>query len=152
MKRIFLFLIVCTIIVELHAQNTHYVDVRVREKNTPNYVINSYSGSQGAQNDFSTDLMMAAARSRAISFKEYSSKAYAALNNGDKYGFITYTNYALSTDFYNAQMYYDRGVVFKELGDYKNAKKEFKKAKKHGYYQANQALAELKELNKRKKR
>ena len=84
-------------------------------------------------------------------FKEYSNEAYEAYNRGDKYGFITYTNYALETGWYNAKMYYDRGQVFQSLGDMKNAKREYKKAKKHGYYQAEIALNQLKNLKKKKK-
>lgn len=133
------------VFVGLQAQNTHYVDVRVREANTPNYKVES------SFEPMSTDMMIAGAKYRVNKFNEYRDLAYAALKKGDKYGFITYTNYALSTDYYSAKMYYDRGKVFQELGDYKQAKKNYKKAKKHGYYQANQALAELKELSKKKR-
>lgn len=83
-------------------------------------------------------------------FDEYKKKAYASLNKGDKYGFITYSNYALQTGWYNAQLYYDRGEVFQALGDYKNAKREYKKAKRKGYYLAETALQRLKALRKRK--
>lgn len=133
------------VFVGLQAQNTHYVDVRVREANTPNYKVES------SFEPMSTDMMIAGAKYRVNKFNEYRDLAYAALKKGDKYGFITYTNYALSTDYYSAKMYYDRGKVFQELGDYKQAKKNYKKAKKHGYYQANQALVELKELSKKKR-
>ena len=145
MKRNFVLIVFSFIVVGLQAQNTHYVDVRVREANNPNYVVES------TYEAMSTDMMIAGARNRANKFKEYQDQAYAALKKGDKYGFITYTNYALSMDYYSAKMYYDRGKVFQELGDYKQAKKNFKKAKKHGYYQANQALTELKELSKKKR-
>jgi tetratricopeptide (TPR) repeat protein len=145
MKKIFILIGFSFTILGLHAQNTHYVDVRVREANNPNYVVES------TYEPMSTDMMIAGARNRANKFKEYQDKAYAALNKGDKYGFITYTNYALSMDYYSAKMYYDRGKVFQDLGDYKQAKKNLKKARKYGYYQANQALAELKELTKKKK-
>ncbi len=145
MKKSFIIFCFCFIAIGLQAQNTHYVDVRVREANTPNYKVES------SYEPLPSDLMMVAARSGVNRFNEYSKMAYDALNKGDKYGFITYTNYALLTDFYSAKMYYDRGKVFQDLGDYKQAKKNYKKAKKHGYYQANQALVELKELTKKKK-
>lgn len=143
MKKSFIVFCFCFVAIGLQAQNIHYVDVTVREANTPNYKVES------SFEPLPSDLMMAAARSRANSFNEYSKKAYEALNKGDKYGFITYTNYALSTGFYSAKMYYDRGNVFIDLRDYKQAKKEYKKAKKRGYYQANQALEVLKELTKK---
>lgn len=84
-------------------------------------------------------------------FNEYSNQAYAAYNRGDKYGFITYTNYALETGWYNAKMYFDRGQVFQSLGDMKSAKREYKKAKKYGYYEAEVALNQLKKSKKKKK-
>ena len=144
MKKVLL-LLFCMPYIDLQAQNVHYVDVTVKEANTPNYKVES------SYEPISTELMMAGARYRANKFKEYQDQAYAALKKGDKYGFITYTNYALSMDYYSAKMYYDRGKVFQELGDYKQAKKNYKKAKKHGYYQASQALTELKELSKKKR-
>lgn len=145
MKKVIILFIFCLVVLGLQAQNTVNVYVRHDTVTRPNYVIGS------SFEPLSTDVMMAAARSGAMRFKEYSNKAYEALNRGDKYGFITYTNYALSTDYYSAKMYYDRGNVFRDLGDYKQAKKEYKKAKKRGYYQANQALAELQILTKKKR-
>lgn len=77
-------------------------------------------------------------------FKEYKEIAYDALNHGNKHGFITYSNYALQTGWYNAKLYYDRGEVFLSLGDYKQAKKEYKKVKRKGYYLAEEALQKFK--------
>ncbi len=134
MKRLFILLFICKA-VSGYSQN---VNVWVREVPNANYKIES------TYEPLPADLMAAAARGRAQRFRKYCDEAYEALNRGDKYGFITYTNYALSTDYYNAKMYYDRGKVFQELGDYKQAKKNFRKAKKYGYYQAEQALGELK--------
>lgn len=88
---------------------------------------------------------------RQRKFEEYQDEAYRALNRGDRSGFLTYSSYALNTGWYNAKLYYDRGQAFQYFGDYKNAKKEYKKAKKKGYYLANIALEELKKLKKRKK-
>lgn len=83
-------------------------------------------------------------------FDEYQDKAYASLNRGDKHGFVTYSNYALQTGWYNAKLYYDRGRVFQSLGDFRSAKKEYKKAKRKGYYLAESALKELKAIRKKK--
>ena len=83
-------------------------------------------------------------------FEEWQDKAYAALNRGDKNGFITYSNYALQTGWYNANLYYDRGKVFQSLGNYKYAKREYKKAKRKGYYLANYALQDLKNKQRNK--
>ncbi len=114
--------------------------------NAQNYVINSYF------TPMSTEMMISRARYQLNQFNEYRDLAYEALANGYKYLFIKYTDEALSTDYYIPQMYYDRGVVFQELGDYKQAKKNYKKAIKVGYYKAEKALAELKEQRKMNKK
>lgn len=77
-------------------------------------------------------------------FENYQDEAYRRYNNGDLYGFLTYSNYALGTGWYNDKLYYDRGCVYEKLNDFKNAKKEFKKAKKSGYAYAENALQALK--------
>jgi hypothetical protein len=107
----------------------------------------------------SFDVMVMAAQAQAYQdeinkeeFDKYKDLAYKALDHGDKSQFITYSNYALSTGWYNAKIYYDRGKVFQSFGDYKNAKREFKKAKRKGYYQASQALEDLKRIKKSRKR
>lgn len=113
-----------------------------------NYVIES------SFRPFTFEEMKYAAMAQAAKrekFDEYKDVAYNALKKGDKYTFITYTNYALSTGYYNAKMYYDRGKVFQELGNYKQAKKEYKKAKKKGYYQADVALQNLKNIQMKRK-
>lgn len=77
-------------------------------------------------------------------FEEYQDKAYECYNKQDYSGFITYSNYALSTGWYNSKLYYDRGVVFEHFHDYKKAKKEYKKAMRKGYYSAKNALKQCK--------
>ena len=84
-------------------------------------------------------------------FQEYQEEAYERYNKQDWYGFITYSNYALSTGWYNAQLYYYRGVVFEKLNEFKKAKKEYKKAKKKGYAYAEVALVALKSRQKKNK-
>lgn len=77
-------------------------------------------------------------------FEEFQEKAYSLYNRGDLLGFLTYSNYALETGWYNAKLYYDRGCAYEKLNDFKKAKKEYKKAKKHGYVYAESALQSLK--------
>lgn len=94
-------------------------------------------------------------KQREAQFDKYQDEAYKCYNRGDWYGFLTYSNYALKTGWYTDKLYYDRGVVYERLNDFKNAKKEYKKAKKHGYAYAEVALSNLKlkekEYKKRKK-
>lgn len=95
--------------------------------------------------------MMIAAQAQAYrnklaeqKFDEYKEKAYQYYNAGDYQGFIYYSDYALSTGWYNNKMYYDRGQVFEIFHEYKKAKKEYKQAMKHGYYPAQSAYEQCK--------
>lgn len=85
-------------------------------------------------------------------FDQYQDEAYRRYNNQDLYGFLTYSNYALQTGWYTAKLYYDRGVVYERFNDFKNAKREYKKAKKKGYAYAEYALQSLKYKEKEYKR
>lgn len=85
-------------------------------------------------------------------FERYQEKAYECYNRHDWNGFLTYSNYALDCGWYNAKLYYDRGVVYEMLYDFKHAKKEYKRAKKKGYAYAEGALRFLKIKEKEYKR
>ena len=85
-------------------------------------------------------------------FEQYQQKAYECYNRQDWNGFLTYSKYALDCGWYNAKLYYDRGVVYEKLCDFKHAKKEYKKAKKKGYAYAEGALQSLKITEKEYKR
>lgn len=77
-------------------------------------------------------------------FEQYKDQAYECYNRGDYAGFITYSNYALGTGWYNNKMYNDRGQVFERYHEYKAAKKEYKRAMKKGYYPAEYAYKQCK--------
>lgn len=85
-------------------------------------------------------------------FDKYQEEAYRCYNKQDWYGFLTYSNYALETGWYNSKLYYDRGVVYEHLNNFKQAKKEYKKAKKKGYAYAERALEACKQHEKEYKR
>lgn len=85
-------------------------------------------------------------------FEQYQEEAYRRYNNQDLYGFLTYSNYALETGWYNSKLYFDRGVVYERLNDFTNAKKEYKKAKKRGYAYAASSLDACKQREKEYKR
>lgn len=85
-------------------------------------------------------------------FQQYQDEAYRRYNKQDWYGFLTNSNYALETGWYNSQLYYDRGVVYERLNNFKQAKKEYKKAKKNGYADAERALEACKQHEKEYKR
>ncbi len=66
-------------------------------------------------------------------FDEYKGKAYDCYNKGDFRGFIYYSDCALNTGWYSAELYYDRGVAYEELHDYRKAKREYRRALKKGF-------------------
>ena len=81
-------------------------------------------------------------------YNEYKDAAYVRYDSKDWNGFLRYSQYALDTGWYNAELYYDRGVAYLQLNNFKKAKKEFKKAKKNGFIQAGAALESCKRLEK----
>lgn len=87
---------------------------------------------------------------REENFKEYTKLAYDAYNKG-KYNYcLYYSEQALSTNYYSADIYYLRGISFEKLGNYKDAKKEYKRAIRKGSTRAVSALKELKEKTSKK--
>lgn len=124
MKKYLLLLFVVSIGYECNAQNNYTVESTYRS--------------------LSTEEMMMGARANASRFGKYQNKAYECLNKKDYRGFIYYSDFALKTGYYNAKMYYNRGVSYEALHDYAKAKKEYKKAIKKGYYEAQAALENLK--------
>ena len=84
-------------------------------------------------------------------FEHYQQIAYSYYNKKDWNGFLTYSKYALDCGWYNARLYYDRGMAYEMLNDFKNAKREYKKARKKGYAYAEDALQSLKQKEKKYK-
>lgn len=91
------------------------------------------------------------ARKEAL-WEQYSDLAYEAYNNRQWHSVINYVYQALETGFYNSDMYYIRGYAYEQLGEFRLAKKNYRKAKKYGNYRAELALDELKEKIKKKKK
>jgi len=90
-----------------------------------------------------------AARRQAL-FEQYEEQAYHAFQNDQWSHVIYYVNQALETEYYNGSVYYMRGYAYEQLGNFKQAKKDYRKAKKNGSYQAESALEDLKERMKKK--
>lgn len=91
------------------------------------------------------------ARKEAM-WEQYSDLAYESYNNRQWNRVISYVDLALDTGFYNSDMYYIRGYAYEQLGEFRLAKKNYRKAKKYGNYRAELALDELKEKIKKKKK
>ena len=83
-------------------------------------------------------------------FSIYANKAVEAYNNSQWVVAINCVNSALETTYYNGDVYYIRGYAYEKLGYYRNAKRDYKKAKKYGNEDAESALESLKIKMKKK--
>ena len=137
MKRIYLLLILFIIFNnDIIAQ--HGVVINSQYKPLTPYELELYARAVAAERAYNEQ-----------QFQIYKEKAYERLYVRDYSGFIYYSDYALSFGWYNDKMYYDRGIAYEHLHDYKKAKKEYRKAIKVGYYPAQQALEQCKENEKK---
>jgi len=83
-------------------------------------------------------------------FEYYGDLAYDAYCNKKWVDVINNVNSALNTGFYNGRLYFFRAFAYESLGYYKNAKKDYKVAKKNGIFEANAALERVKQKMKGK--
>lgn len=83
-------------------------------------------------------------------FNIYANRAVEAYNNRQWGVAINCVNNALETTYYSAEVYYIRGYAYEQLGYYRDAKRDYKKAKKYGYADAASALELLKIKMKKK--
>ena len=90
-----------------------------------------------------------AARKQAL-FEHYTEQAIDAFRDNQWNYVVYYANQALETSYYNGDIYYLRGYAFEQLGDLKQAKKDYRKGKKYGSYQASSALESLKARKQKK--
>lgn len=94
--------------------------------------------------------MAAAADHRRKShFEDYESEAYDYFNRGDYYNCLYSSSLALETGFYTPRLFYIRGIAFERIGNYKEAKKMYRKAKRKGFTPARTALEALKQSKKK---
>lgn len=77
-------------------------------------------------------------------FDRYFRAAYDCLKKRQIDCFINYANAALSTGYYNIQLYYNLGISYCLLGQVRKGKKYLKKASKKGFIEAEQALSVIK--------
>ena len=84
-------------------------------------------------------------------FSIYANRAVEAYNNRQWGVAINCVNNALETTYYSAEVYYIRGYAYEQLGYYRDAKRDYKKAKKYGNVYAADALETLTEKMKKKK-
>ncbi len=95
--------------------------------------------------------MIAQARSQALkTYNYYLDLAEQAYAHFDYSAFLNNSSMALSTGFYNADLYLKRGKAFIVMNDFSAAKREFRLARKHGHPQATTALKELRKQKKKK--
>ena len=89
------------------------------------------------------------ARKQAL-FEHYANQAIDAFHNSQWSSAIYFANQALETSYYNGDIYYLRGYANEQLGNLRQAKKDYRKGKKYGCYQATAALQSLKARKKRR--
>lgn len=87
---------------------------------------------------------------RKENYHRYSDLAVEAYNNKQWNNVIYYVNEALSTLYYSGTLYYIRGYAFEQLGDFRAAKKDYRKGEKYECIEAARALESLKARKKRK--
>ena len=88
---------------------------------------------------------------RQQAFEFYGDQAYDAYSNNRWIDVINNVNSALNTGYYNGKLYFFRGYAYESLGYYKNAKKDYKLAKKSRVFDANAALDRVKQKMKAKR-
>ncbi len=77
-------------------------------------------------------------------FEECQTEALKCFYRKEYRCFLNWSAEALNTGFYTVELYEKRGIAYEELGDIKSARAEYKRAKRHGSYGAQQALIRLK--------
>ena len=97
----------------------------------------------GVTNMYLRALAETAARRKA-DFELYTNQATEAFQKHRWTEVINRVNWALSTEYYNGEIFYMRGYAYEMLGNLSAAKKDYKKGKKHGSYKASMALDSLK--------
>ena len=105
----------------------------------------------GMMNMYLRAVAETAARRKA-QFEQYSYRATEAFNRKQWNYVIIYVNEAFGTEYYNGQLYYMRGYAFEMLGDERAAKKDYRRGKKNGSYQAALALDQLKEKQRQRRK
>lgn len=88
---------------------------------------------------------------RKQNYEYYVGKAFDAAKNEQWPYVITLVSNALNTGFWNADLYWLRGIAYENCGYLKDAKKDYKRSKRKGSSYAASSLARLKEKMKKQK-
>ena len=89
-------------------------------------------------------LLAETAARRKAKYNRCCDLAIEAFKNKKWENAIGYVNEALSTLYYSGQLYYIKGYAYEQLGNVKEAKKNYKTGKKYNCTEAAQALEALK--------
>ena len=95
-------------------------------------VMNAYLGA-----------LAATAERRSQQFQYYANQAIDAYCENRWYDAIRNVNNALSTQYSDGVLYYIRGYAYEQLGNWKEAKKDYKTGKKYGDKYSIEALENL---------
>jgi len=101
----------------------------------------------GVMNAYARAMAETAARREEI-FEGYQELAQGAFERKDWSRVIYYVDEALKTHYYNGTVYYFRGSAYEALGNWRQAKKDYRKGAKNGCGLAKVALYSLNEKMK----
>ena len=101
----------------------------------------------GAMNAY-IGALAATVERRSQQFDYFSKLAVDAYCDDRWYDAIRYVNNALSTQYYDGLLYYIRGYAYEQLGNLKEAKKDYKIGKKYGDKYSIEALDSLEQKEK----
>ena len=90
------------------------------------------------------------AGTRMQAYRMYCDYAITALSEKQWNNAVYYVDKALDTGYYSGDLYWIRGFANEQMGNLKQAKKDYKEGTKLGSEGAEQALEQLKERMKRK--
>lgn len=91
-------------------------------------------------------------RSNWLMFNKYYNAAYEYFEKKDYSNFLYFSGLALKYPWYTVDLYYDRGIAFEYFNDYKNAKREYKRAWRKGSASAQYDYERCKLLLKQQKK
>lgn len=140
-KGIVLFMMMCAVGLKGQAQIYGY-DQAIKLPTAELYdmnVMNAYANA-----------LRETAGTRMQAYRMYCDYAITALSEKQWNNAIYYVDKALDTGYYSGDLYWIRGFANEQMGNLKQAKKDYKEGTKLGSERAEQALEQLKEKMKRK--
>ena len=129
MRKTLVTALVCGCFLNVQAQSVPLPTVDLYDSGMMNMAIQSHAQTYGI---------------RKQNYEMYVDMAFEAAKKDEWRNVLIYTESALDTGFWNAELYFMRGIAYERLGYLKEAQKEYKTAKRKGSIYAADALDLLK--------